>query len=411
MTTEPTAPHAHDHAPQPPHGARSWLGWLWSSLQLLIAVGIAGGVLAYLLLHPDAHVADDDESTRKPPEPVEVAGPNQLRLRPESTLEKRYQMATVSQRSLRSPVVTVTGTVVASMRHGEDGKPDFWQFNAPEMLTTYADWKKATADFEFYTAQLKKIQELGEARQEAQNKVVARKERLVKAGTETEEVLAAERANLIQIQLTAQKDAHEANNAILTAGRTEAALARQLQQAGLDPDMLRQADRDMDVVMADVPEQRFGQIRVGQACEAKFFSLPGEVFPGRVRNIAPVVSKERRTLRVLFQVKDPKDQLRPGMFAEIGLGTDERKTLMMPADGVVHVGKEDYALLENGERSWRVARIKLGETYGEDVEVVEGLKDGDRVMASGAILMKQFIIRATQADAPRTANNGRAHDR
>src|SRR5262249_9147714 len=156
-----------------------------------------------------------DDSANKPVLPVEIVGPQLLRLRPDSTLEKRYQTATVSQRTLRSPVVVVTGTVVASMRHGENGKPDFWQFNAPEMLTTYADWKKAIADVEFYKTQLKKIEELAEAREDAQKKVVARKERLVKAGTETEEVLAAERANLIQIRITAQKDIHEANNAIL----------------------------------------------------------------------------------------------------------------------------------------------------------------------------------------------------
>src|SRR5262249_40148324 len=167
-------------------------------------------------------------------------------------------------------------------------------------------------------------------------------------------------------RITAQKDIHEANNAILTAQRTEAALARQLQQAGLDTDMLREANRDLDVVMADVPEHRFGQIRVGQACEARFFSLPGEVFPGKVRSIAPVVSKERRTLRVLFQVRAPKDQLRPGMFAEIGLGTDERKALLMPADGVVHVGRDDFALLDVGERSWRGLENKLRETDGQE---------------------------------------------
>jgi hypothetical protein len=414
MTTEATTPTPHDpahrHEPRPEQrGARYWVGRVWSMGQFLIALGLAGAALAYLLLHPGSH-APEDASANKPALPVEIAGPHLLRIRPDSTLEKRFQTATASQRSIRAPVVIVTGTVVASMSHGENGKPDFWQFNSPEILTTYADWRRATADVDFYKNQLKKIEELAEAREDAQKKVVVRKERLVKAGTETEEVLAAERANLIQIRITAQKDIHEANNSILTAQRTEAALARQLQQAGLDVDMLREANRDLDIVMADVPEQRFGQIKVGQSCEAKFFSLPNQVFPGRVRSIAPVVSKERRTLRVLFQVKDPKDQLRPGMFAEIGLGTDERKAILMPADGVVHVGNGDFALLDAGDRSWRVKKIKLGETYGEDVEVVSGLKDGERVMASGAILMKQFIIRATQPDADnqtqRASNNG-----
>src|SRR5262245_32748562 len=173
MTTEATTPTPHDHGHRhEPRRQRSLLGRIWSMAQFLVALAAASAALAYLLLHPNAHVPDDDFAN-KPVLPVEIVGPQLLRLRPDSTLEKRYQTATVSQRTLRSPVVVVTGTVVASMRHGENGKPDFWQFNAPEMLTTYADWKKAIADVEFYKTQLKKIEELAEAREDAQKKVVA----------------------------------------------------------------------------------------------------------------------------------------------------------------------------------------------------------------------------------------------
>src|SRR5262249_33458928 len=279
--------------------------------------------------------------------------------------------------TVRSPVVLVTGTVVASMRqgkNGKNGKNDFWQFNAPEMLSTYADWQKAIKDVTFYTEQLDKRRKANRAIEAAQRGVVKRKKDLLRAGTETSEVVAAAEADLEKLVLTNEKEEHEANNAILVAQRTEAALARQLQQAGLDPEILREADPNYDVVMADVPEHRLNQIRVGQACEARFFGLPGEVFSGRVRSISPVVSKERRTLRVLFQVRDPEDQLRPGMFAEIGLGTSPRNVLLIPTAAVVHVGREDYALVKakNGNRNWRVAQLRLGETYGNDAEVVEG---------------------------------------
>src|SRR5262249_41113557 len=152
----------------------------------------------------------------------------------------------------------------------------------------------------------------------------------------------------------------EARNSLLTAQRTEAALARQLQQSGLDPELLRTGNRDMDVVMADVPEQRLGQISVNQACQAKFFGLPKQVFEGRVTSIGPVVSRERRTLRVLFVLHDPKAQLRPGMFAEIGLGTDPRDALLVPATAIVHVGRDDYVLVAAGERLWRPTPVKAG---------------------------------------------------
>src|SRR5262245_49531172 len=59
--------------PVPERRAPSLLGRLWSMLQLVVAVAIAGGTLAILLLRPDAP-PDDDGSRRRPPEPAEVAG-------------------------------------------------------------------------------------------------------------------------------------------------------------------------------------------------------------------------------------------------------------------------------------------------------------------------------------------------
>jgi hypothetical protein len=416
MTTEEVMPPpqdlpAPDQPAQPAQPAPTLLGRLWSTSQLLAAIVVAGGALLYLLFHPDNPAPPP--SGDGPPEPAEVVSANVVRLRPNSTLEKRIQVVTVSRVEVSAPVLRVTGTVVASMRHGENGAkskkklalfgveldlvPSFWQFNAPEVLSTYADWKKAIDDIKFYTKQLADTEKLGKAREAAQEGVVKRKMDLVIAGTDTKEVLAAAEADLKALKLTNRKDLHDANNNLLTAQRNEAALARQLQQAGLDPDLLREEDPNYDIVMADVPEHRLKQIKIGQDCEARFFALPDDKpFPGKVRKIAPVVSKERRTLRVLFLVEDKEDKLRPGMFAEIGLGTNERQVLLMPAEGVVHVGKEDYALVETSGNAWRVARLTVGEVYGDKIEVTNGISEGDRVMSAGAILLKTFIIRATQ---------------
>ena len=90
------------------------------------------------------------------------------------------------------------------------------------------------------------------------------------------------------------------------------------------------------------------RVKLGQGCDARFFGLPEQLFPGKVRAIAPVLSKERRSLRVLFAISDPHDQLRPGMFADIGLGTDARIALLVPPEAIVHVGRSDYVLLRGG---------------------------------------------------------------
>src|SRR5262249_45253606 len=151
----------------------------------------------------------------------------------------------------------------------------------------------------FATTQLAAVKKLAEARKEAQQKVVERLEKLVRAGTDTEKDLAAARVELQLGEIQGNKEAHEAETAVRVAQRNEAALARQLQQAGLDPTLLASVTSDVDIVMADVPETAVGRVKVGQRCEARFFGIPDQVFTGQVNSVAPVISKERRSLRVL----------------------------------------------------------------------------------------------------------------
>src|SRR5262249_51685655 len=158
---------------------------------------------------------------------------------------------------------------------------------------------------------------------------------------------------------------HEAETALKQAERAHSALARQLQQAGVDPDLLSGSPDGTAVVVADVPEAKIGRVRLNQACTAHFFGFPDKTFSGKVSNVAPIVTKDSRTLRVMFMLNDPADVLKPGMFAEIGLGTDPRKTLLIPADGVLHVGRADYVLVRGSAGVWDAREVILGELHGQ----------------------------------------------
>ncbi len=206
----------------------------------------------------------------------------------------------------------------------------------------------------------------------------------------------------IQAELEGQKNTYDAETALWKAGgsRTVASEALQLEQAGIETVLLKSDNPDLDIVMADVPHGAQSRVREGQGCEARFFGLSDEVFTGKVNNIAQVISKERRSLRVLFIIHDPQDHLRPGMFAEIGLGTDAREALLIPAESVVHIDRNDYALVATGvPGEWRVVAVRIGELHGKDAEVLDGLKAGDQVLGKGAILLKPVIVRSLQPAA------------
>ncbi|MDB5306103.1 MAG: efflux transporter, family, subunit [Gemmataceae bacterium] len=415
-------PSSNTHPAPPPDPARQSV-WarVWDAGQFVAALAATVAALAYLLVVPVTRpdvAADDRESAAAAA--VQAVGPGLVRIDPATPLGRRIQIVAVHPTRLSSPVLIVTGTVAASLRPGggrEHGSTpghmavagaaaggvggDYWQFNTPEVLTAYTDWQKAIADIAFTRTQLAAVRELAAAKLKAQQEVVDRLVKTVEAGTDPKATLSTERANLIQVQIQGRKDVYEAESAVRVAQRNEAAAARLLQQAGLDPAMLASVTSDVDIVMADVPETYLGRVKVGQGCQARFFGIPDQVFAGRVQSIAPVVSKERRSLRVLFTVDDLKDQLRPGMFAEIGLGTDARDALLVPAEGVVHVGRADYVLVgADAPDTWRVTEVRVGEVRGAEIEVLAGVRPGDRVLGQGAVLLKPFIVAAAGGPAP-----------
>src|SRR5262249_49690035 len=156
---------------------------------------------------------------------------------------------------LTAPVLPVTGTTLASLRPGKEAAQDSWQFATPELLVAFSDWQKAVKDIQFQETQLKAVRDLNDAKIDAQKKVVARMEKLVAAGTDTEKDLAVERTNLIQFEIQGRKDIHDQEQVVYLAHRTQATLARQLQQAGLEPTLLRSAAAEGDIVVAEVPER------------------------------------------------------------------------------------------------------------------------------------------------------------
>jgi membrane fusion protein, heavy metal efflux system len=418
MTTTAT-PSVSDRQPAPEPQRPSWGAWLGPRVQLVIAVSLALAVLAWLMwgeAFQEPHTAATAES-KPDTQPVRLVGPGLIAVQAGTPLENKLQVVPVAEETLTGvPVLTVTGSVVASLRPGDGPVEDRWQFATPDLLSAYADWRKAGADVIYAEKALALARKLDTTRMAAQEKVVERLRKVV-PGTSSYKELAAEETTLVQYEIQGQKEVHDAETAVRTAQRAQAALERQLHQAGVDPALLGQSSTGIDVVVADVPESKVGDItdlvRQGQGCQARFYGIPRQIFSGKVSSMAPVLSKERRTLRVLFVLDDPHDQLKPGMFADIGLGTDSRQTLLVPADAVLHVGRSDYVLVGTDPGVWKVVEVKVGEQYGSRIEVRgEGLQANKPVLGPGAILLKPFVVAALQPDStPSPAAGSRTEQR
>jgi hypothetical protein len=409
------------HAPRPapsPKEANRSRRWLGIGLKLGVFVVLA--IVAFAFRNPLMAVF-------KQPPPLSVVARQEIvgltdsrhiRVAADSPLAARLSIAQVKKVTIDLPMLSVTGSVIARLPQGRDSAESRWDFAAPEIATAYGDWIKAKADVTFNQAQVDKIRRLAKDRIDYLTEEYNRQVRLERDGTSTKQDVAKAKNEMSQATIQGEKDIHEAETQLKNAIRTRGLLERQLWQAGLDPEVMQKAKDGLVLVVADVPEARIElldqlidrtDMSRNKPCRARFFSFPDRPYESRVGRVGPSLAKDKRTLRVTFELYDPEGRLLPGMFADIGLGTQKRPALTVPADAVLHLGDHDYVLREVSPGEYRAQQVTVDEPVpsseqtapqGGSITVLRGLEEGERLVAAGAILLKPTLARAV---------NGKGH--
>ena len=144
-----------------------------------------------------------------------------------------------------------------------------------------------------------------------------------------------------------------------------------------------------------VPDNAIGRIKLGQRQSITTDSLP-DSFAGRVTAISPSADPKSRVYSVEVSVPNPKNQLKAGMIASLSLGGEilPADVLAVPLSAVVRdpQNPDAYAVLlpeSNGDPTTVRARtVDLGDAYGNMIQVLGGVRAGERVVTSGATLVK-----------------------
>jgi len=373
-----------------PRQTKIWRG-TWMFAAVVVTVLVVGSLLRPHV--PAAHPSGKDSTVTEPTEPVQVVSASTISIATDTPLQKELTAITVTAEKTSKPLVSVSGTILAHVREGTGSFEERWQFSTTDLSTLYADWLRVSTEIEFARSQLAKTKELAVAETTFLEANVKRLNS-VAAGTVPEKDILQAKASLLQAQLQREKDVFTAESTLRTSLKQKSSIERNLSRNGIEPVVFDRAVEHMVLVAANVPETQISQIQVGQSCEVRFYGYPDEVFPAHVETVSSTLTPERRTLRVLFEVTDQKDILKPGMFAEVGLGTDERLAIQIPATSLLHIGHNDYVLTDAGHGEWHVTEVRVGEIRDGRCEVLEGLKDGDRIISRGAILLKTLAAQS-----------------
>jgi Cu(I)/Ag(I) efflux system membrane fusion protein len=147
------------------------------------------------------------------------------------------------------------------------------------------------------------------------------------------------------------------------------------------------ADLSTIWISADIYESEVAAVTLNQPASVSFAAYPGETFQGTVSYVYTTLNTEARTVRVRLELPNPGLKLKPGMFGTVTLRTDAARALVVPKEAVLDTGLRQLVFLDRGEGAYVLYPVKLGRRNQDSVEVLEGLKEGDRIVTSANFLL------------------------
>ncbi len=151
--------------------------------------------------------------------------------------------------------------------------------------------------------------------------------------------------------------------------------------------LFRIVDTSVMWVLAEVYEQDLAFVKVGDMAKVIVNTWPDRPFPGRVTFIYPGLGKESRTARLRIEVANPDGLLRADMAATVEIAAPLGSSLAVPDSAVIDSGRRQVVLVERGEGRYEPRPVKLGARVAGYVQVLDGLKPGERVVTSATFLI------------------------
>jgi RND family efflux transporter MFP subunit len=249
----------------------------------------------------------------------------------------------------------------------------------------------------------RKLVELGAASRQELEDVVA-------LHTAHESELAAARQRLLLLGL-AEDDiarvtdaAHVVSEVTVGAPSAGVVVARSVnpgQVVGAGQELFVITDLTTVWVVGDLYEKDLALVRVGTPAAITLAAAPQTLLRGRVSYIDPRVDPATRTAKVRVEVPNRDQALRLGMFVTLQFASgSEQRGMLVPRAAVQAVGDRSvvYVAAPDAEGRFIERTVKLGPAVGAFVQIVDGLRPGERVVTEGS-----FFLRA---EATRTRSGG-----
>jgi len=141
---------------------------------------------------------------------------------------------------------------------------------------------------------------------------------------------------------------------------------------------------DIDTVKVDfaVPETHLAPLQPGLPVAVRSVAYPDREFNGSVTSIDTRIDPVTRSIMVRALLPNPDRLLKPGMFLNVAVINQERRSLVLPEQAIVPEREEQYVFVVAGNQTEK-RRVVTGRRRPGEVEIVDGLREGELVVIEG----------------------------
>lgn len=141
-------------------------------------------------------------------------------------------------------------------------------------------------------------------------------------------------------------------------------------------------------VEAQLYSEEGRQVKDGESVKIKIYDYPDKNFTGEISFISPELQTSSKIIPIRIELSNPDFLFKPGMAATVLIQSKTKNAIALPLDAVLQDSKGASIWIQNNKGSFENRMVHTGLRNSEQIEIVDGLSEGEKVVVSGAYLIQ-----------------------
>jgi len=145
-------------------------------------------------------------------------------------------------------------------------------------------------------------------------------------------------------------------------------------------------------IQANVYESNISKVHLGEEVNVTTLSYPDKIFKGKVDKVLNVLDPASKVMKVRITLANDDYLLKPQMFASVTINAPENESMIViPSNALVFDNSQYYVVVFKGPKDISIRPVEVKTTNGNKTYISNGLKEGEKIVASQALLVYQAL--------------------